>query len=313
MTARFLEPSADAPQLLSTARLLEAGLSDRAVHRQVRDGRLVRVRPGWFVDAEQYRGLRQEEKTLLAYQAYVRTSAVSPVLCLASAALVHGLRMYRVPTRIHTLSIPGHGTHNGGPAVVRHQAPLPDSDVVELQGIRVTSGECTLLDCARFLPFPDAVVLADQARALSVPRARLEKRLPEWKGQRGVRRARKVLDFMDVRAESVGETLTRLMLAEWGLPEPRIQWVIEGRSGRYRADFAWPEHRLVLEFDGELKYAHLGPQTVASVLRDERRRETEIQELGWTVIRIGWWDVTSAPAATVARIDKALHAGGARR
>lgn len=313
MTARFTDQAADGPQLLSASRLLEAGFSDRAVHRQVRDGGLVRVRHGWFVDAEQYRRLRQEEKTLLSYQAYVRTSAVSPVLCLASAALVHGLRMHRVPARIHTLSVPDHGTHNGGPDIVRHQAALPDADVVELRGIRVTSGERTLLDCARLLPFADAVVLADQARTLGVPRARLEKRLPEWKGRRGVRRARRVLSAMDVRSESVGETLTRLMLAEWGLPVPRIQWVIEGRSGRYRADFAWPEHRVVLEFDGELKYAHVGPEVVASVLRDERRREVEIQELGWTVIRIGWKDVTGAPAATVARIQEAMHSAGARR
>jgi very-short-patch-repair endonuclease len=60
----------------------------------------------------------------------------------------------------------------------------------------------------------------------------------------------------------------------------------------------------VLEFDGEAKYA--GAATLRAVLRDERRREVEIQELGWTVIRVGWNDVVHRPAATLARIEAAL-------
>ncbi|MEF3121140.1 type IV toxin-antitoxin system AbiEi family antitoxin domain-containing protein [Kocuria flava] len=312
MTALDPGPGTDLPPLLRTADLQDAGLGDRAVHRQVQEGRLVRLRAGWYVRGEPYRALWQEDRMLLGHLAYARSSTVDPVLCHASAALVHGLRLYRVPTRIHTVSAPGHGTHNGAPDVVRHQEPLPPADVVEVRGIRVTSAERTLLDCARLLPFTDAVVLADQASAVRLTRARLERRLPEWRGRRGVRRAHRVLCAMDVRAESVGETLTRLMLAEWDLPEPRLQWVIDGRSGRYRADLAWPEHRVVLEFDGRLKYAHADPEVVASVLRDERRREVEIQELGWTVIRIGWKDVVSTPETTVARIKKALQSGGRR-
>ena len=42
--------------------------------------------------------------------------------------------MYRVPTRIHTLSIPGHGTHNGGPDIVRKI--FPTAVVVSAEGAR---------------------------------------------------------------------------------------------------------------------------------------------------------------------------------
>ena len=170
-------------------------------------------------------------------------------------------------------------------------------------GLRATTGERTLLDCARLLPFTDAVVLADQAHRFGLTRARLEQRLPEWAGRRGVRRARRVLAAMDTRSESVGETLTRLMLAESVLPAPELQWVIVGRTGTYRADFAWPAQWLVLEFDGESKYS----DSAATVIRNERRREVEIQELGWTVIRVGWHDVVRTPAATVDRISAALR------
>ncbi|MFI7494634.1 DUF559 domain-containing protein [Kocuria sp. M4R2S49] len=289
--------------LMSLTQLHDTGLSGHEIRRRLRDGELHRVHPGYFTTSEAYRRLRPEEQSLLRHRALSRAASVPPVFCLASAALVHGLGLRRVPARLHTLTRPGQGTHNGYAGVVRHQEPLPESDVATVDGLRATSGERTLLDCARLLPFADAVVLADQAPRFGLTRVRLENRLLEWAGRRGVRRARCVLDAMDTRSESVGETLTRLMLAESALPAPELQWVIVGRTGSYRADFAWPEQRLVLEFDGECKYA----DSAATVIRNERRREVEIQEQGWTVIRVGWHDVVRAPAATVARIEAALR------
>lgn len=287
----------------SLNQLHDNGLSGHEIRRRLRAGELRRVHPGYYMASDAYGQLKPEEQSLLRHRALSRAASVPPVFCLASAALVHGLHLRRVPARLHTLSRPGQGTHNGYAGVVRHQERLPETDIVTVDGLRATTGERTLLDCARLLPFTDAVVLADQALRFGLTRVRLENRLPEWTGRRGVRRARRVLDAMDTRSESVGETLTRLMLAESVLPAPELQWVIVGRTGSYRADFAWPEQRLVLEFDGEMKYADVP----ATVIRNERRREIEIQELGWTVIRVGWHDVVRTPAATVARIEAALR------
>lgn len=289
--------------LISLAELRDAGLSDHDIRRRVRDDRLRRLHRGFFADAQQYHHLDPPARKLLGYRAFVRAATVPPVFCLASAALVHGLDMRRLPARVHTVSPAGQGTHNAYAHVVRHQAALPEHDVVVVDGFRATSVERTLLDCARLLPFTDAVVLADQAGRFGVTRERLEQRLPEWAGRRGVCRARSVLHAMDARSESVGETLTRLMLAGSPLPAPELQWVIVGRTGTYRADFAWPEHWLVLEFDGEIKYT----VSAADVIRNEQRREVEIQELGWTVIRVGWNDVVRNPAATLDRIEAALR------
>lgn len=288
---------------MSLHQLHDTGLSGRGIRRRLRDGDLHRVHPGYFTASDAYLRLRPEEQALLRHRALSRAASVPPIFCLASAALVHGLDLRRVPARLHTLTRPGQGTHNGYAGIVRHQEPLPASDIVTVGGLRATTGERTLLDCARLLPFTDAVVLADQAHCFGLTRARLEQRLPEWAGRRGVRRARRVLAAMDTRSESVGETLTRLMLAESVLPAPELQWVIVGRTGTYRADFAWPEQWLVLEFDGESKYS----DSAATVIRNERRREVEIQELGWTVIRVGWHDVVRTPAATVDRISAALR------
>ncbi|WP_387744559.1 DUF559 domain-containing protein [Kocuria nitroreducens] len=294
---------------MSLTQLHDTGLSGHEIRRRLRDGELHRVHPGYFTTSDAYLRLRPEQQALLRHRALSRAATVPPIFCLASAAVVHGLDLRRVPARLHTLTRPGRGTHNGYAGVVRHQEQLPEADIVTVEGLRATTGERTLLDCARLLPFPDAVVLADQGHRFGVTRSRLEERLPEWAGRRGVRRARRVLDAMDTHSESVGETLTRLMLAESVLPAPELQWVIVGRTGTYRADFAWPEHRLVLEFDGEGKYG----DDPAAVIRNERRREVEIQERGWTVIRVGWHDVVRTPAATVDRIEAALRRSASTR
>ncbi|MFI7481073.1 type IV toxin-antitoxin system AbiEi family antitoxin domain-containing protein [Kocuria sp. M1R5S2] len=288
---------------MSIRELRDTGLSDHDIRRRVRRGQLLRVRPGLFADDHQYRALDPSARQLLHHRALDLAATVPPVFCLASAALVHGMGVLRLPPRLHTVSPPGQGTHNGYASVVRHQAELPEPDVVVVHGLRATSPERTLLDCARLLPFTDAVVLVDQAGAYGLTRDQLEERLAEWAGRRGVRRARSVLEAMDSRSESVGETLTRLLLSGSRLPAPELQWTIVGRTGTYRADFAWPDHWLVLEFDGESKYA----TCTADVIRNERRREVEIQELGWTVLRVGWNDVVRRPAETLARVEAALR------
>ncbi|MFC4458677.1 hypothetical protein ACFO4M_09815 [Pseudonocardia nematodicida] len=76
-------------------------------------------------------------------------------------------------------------------------------------------------------------------------------------GRTGAGRARRVATVADGLPGSVGETLSRLALAEAGLPVPTLQWevVLAGRA--HRVDFAWPEHRLVGEFHGRVTYGRL--------------------------------------------------------
>jgi very-short-patch-repair endonuclease len=76
-----------------------------------------------------------------------------------------------------------------------------------------------------------------------------------------------------------------------------------------RLDFAWPELKVWLEFDGREKYVKFlneGESVVDVVLR-EKKRESDIAELtGWRCIRITWADL-ERPTATVARIIAMLR------
>jgi very-short-patch-repair endonuclease len=79
--------------------------------------------------------------------------------------------------------------------------------------------------------------------------------------------------------------VTRLRILDEGLPAPMSQvWI-----GPYRVDFYWPEHRLVLEADGRLKYTD-------DERWDEKRREQAIRRYRARVSRVErvtWSDVLS--------------------
>jgi len=120
--------------------------------------------------------------------------------------------------------------------------------------------------------------------------------------KRGSARARRVLGALDSRSESAGESRTRLLLRGLAIPQPEPQFSIPTESGTFRADFAWKEYKLILEFDGKYKYFDFGP--TAEVF-EERQREKTLMELGWKFIRIDWSDL-ERPYELQARIVSAL-------
>jgi very-short-patch-repair endonuclease len=115
-----------------------------------------------------------------------------------------------------------------------------------------------------------------------------------------------VLRLADPRLESVAESRTFWMMYRGGVPAPEPQFELLDEAGRVfaRLDFAWPERKVWLEFDGRekyLKHRRDGESVVDAVLR-EKERESRITELtGWRCIRITWADL-DRPNATVTRI-----------
>lgn len=123
---------------------------------------------------------------------------------------------------------------------------------------------------------------------------------------RGLRRLEDLLGLLDLRSESPGETRTRLALVAAGLPAPRLQFEIPTAEGVFRADFAWPELMVILEFDGESKYFDYRP--TPDVLLAERRRENALVVEGWTLVRARWADLSNpgvVPARVLAAFERA--------
>jgi very-short-patch-repair endonuclease len=58
----------------------------------------------------------------------------------------------------------------------------------------------------------------------------------------------------DAGAESPWETWIRYLSLRAGLPSPRTQLPVEVDGRRYRVDLGWAEDRVLVEFDGRVKY-----------------------------------------------------------
>ena len=115
----------------------------------------------------------------------------------------------------------------------------------------------------------------------------------------GSARAQTACGLADGLAQSPQETRLRLLMARGGLPPPVAQFVvrIDGRSVA-RVDFAWPEPRLAVEYDG-LWHAEAGQFT-----RD-RQRLNRLQAAGWRVVFVTAADL-HRPADLLAAIGAAL-------
>lgn len=149
-------------------------------------------------------------------------------------------------------------------------------DVVEIDGVAVTSPERTALDLGRLLWRFDALAALDQFLRRGVELDELLLELPRFKGYRGVIQLRALLPIADGRAESVAESALRLHWLDAGLPAPELQWWVADDNGvpRFRLDLAIPRIRFAAEYDGE--------EFHTDTRHDEERRGW-LDDRGWTI------------------------------
>jgi hypothetical protein len=167
------------------------------------------------------------------------------------------------------------------------------------RGVPLTTPLRTALDLGRLQPVDDAVIALD--RFLSTGLVFLDelRAAATVATGRDCRRIRAAAQLADGLAESPQETRLRLLIHHGGLPRPIAQYRIRV-DGRFlaRADFAWPQHRLALEYDGVW---HGEP----SQFRRDRQRLNRLTAAGWRVIFVTAADLRD-PGALIARIAQAL-------
>jgi hypothetical protein len=139
-----------------------------------------------------------------------------------------------------------------GPGVLVRSARL-DGDVVhDGRGMRWTDRVRTAVDLIRRDDGDESVVLLDRlvnARVVDLADVRAAvAALPRCRGGAAARRTAMLADGL---AESPPETRLRLLLHRSGLPVPIAQYEVRV-GGRFiaKVDFAWPERRFALEYDG---------------------------------------------------------------
>ncbi len=280
-----------------TSQLRERGLNGDDLARLCRRGDLVRLRRGAYAlpKAEPVGSWDEAERHRLLIAATAPQLESDAVISHASAAVLHGLPTWpETLDRVHISRSRNYGGRTRTVVAV-HCAPYVPSEVVEIDGVRVTVLARTVVDLARSRPFDEAAAAGDRALALGLAPAALSSVLLRMERWPNVRQARRVVAFLDAASESAGESVSRARIADEGLPAPQLQRQITDARGRAvaRVDFCWEDQRTIGEFDGKIKYGRLlkPGQTSQDVIFAEKVREDELRDNGWQVVRWLWSDL----------------------
>lgn len=299
--------------VLTTRQLADLGISSAALTAASRSGRVLRLRPGAFVLAQAWREMLPSNRDRVRLAAHVLTVKGIPTYSHVSAALLHGLSIWQGGPKVH-VTAPFARSGSGVPADVHFHRELLSADHVEetilKSGLlaRITTLERTVFDCARTLPFESAVILGDSASRNGCNMALVWEMANSMTGRRGVARSRKVLLAINGLSESPGETRTRLIIAQMPIEQPELQAELLATGFLYRPDFLWRRYKLIVEFDGDIKY--FAYKSTPEALVQERKRERRLMEEGWRFVRLTWADL-SEPDLVKLRILKAIAEGSA--
>jgi hypothetical protein len=190
------------------------------------------------------------------------------------------------------------GRSRGG--VIKHSLRLDDADVVEVDGLLVTSVARTVLDIASAGSFMTAVTMADRAIHIDrfgrqPPLCTREELFEAWERSlpfRAFARSRDVIAFAETNVDSVLESVSRVSMRVIGCPRPLLQTPYYDRAGFIgEADFDWPDYGTVGEADGDIKYLDPGfrnGRTAEQVVLDEKIREDRFRALPRMVSRWRW-------------------------
>ena len=204
------------------------------------------------------------------------------------------------PHDLHVLSPPGSRLRSADGLVVHRRDGAP---LVTCKTRPATAPAWTAVEVARSLRRPRGLATLDAAlRSGTCTRPELWRAAVVQAGRRGIVAVRDLIPLADGLAESPMESEARLAMIDGGLPMPRLQYdVVDGNGERRRLDFAWPDYRVAVEYDG-LDW-HSGPDA----MRRDRRRSAALMDVGWVVIAITFEDVRYRAWEFVARIDAQLR------
>lgn len=296
MTAHLFSGLLSLPDGIFTRQeALTRGVTDEVLTAAVRRGVLVRLCRGAYTSPGPW--TKGEQRRLLARAA----GRLYPDAVLAGAAAVaaHGVPLFEVP--VEPLDVARPIRREARTAHLRIR-PLRHSSTQTSWG-PAQELPVALIQTSMDHGIPAGVASIDHAlHAHLVTRSELDAVFDAIEGWPHSSRARCALQWSDGEAESLGESVTRVILrgAGWHIVS---QVPIADADGVVfaRADLGIAETKVLVEFDGKVKYTDGGPEA----LFREKKREDRIRALGYIIIRVTWADLF-APHRIVAAVAAAL-------
>jgi hypothetical protein len=260
---------------IATFQLLALGFTRRSIEHRVATGRLHRIFRGVYAVG------RRDLTRRGMWMGAVLACRLEVVLSHGSAAALWGIHA-EVGTTIHVVGLRAQDHRH--PGLVAHRSrTLRGQGRTHQDNIPVTTPLRTLLDLGTCLPAHALEAAINEADKLDlIEFSELRVAMDEWRGQRGVRPLREILDRGEfVLTDSELERRFLPIAKRAGLGTPLTQHRVNG----FRVDFYWPDLGLVVETDG-LRY-HRTP----SAQRKDRLRDQTHIAAGLIPLRFTHWQV----------------------
>lgn len=295
------------------AEALEAGCTINDIRTAVRHGEWRRLRKGAYVFADEWASLDAPARHWLRTRAAVQTLGDDVAVSHASGVIGHGIDDWRLDlSRIHVTRLDRRSGRIVGD-VVQHERGKADPDVRVVAGIRVLEPQRCVLEAAVHLDREAAFCLLESGlRSRRFDRTELEEAYAALHSRHRMGRLQPLVAMAGSRSGSVAESRGSWIFDQAGLPAPEQQWEVLRADGSLVGvvDWVWHEWRLIVEFDGKVKYSGRFGQTGPDAVFAEKRREDEIRELtGYRFLRLTWDDLDD-PVRLVARIRGMARVAG---
>lgn len=259
------------------------------------DPAYVRVRRGVYASTAVWQTLRPWERYLARVHAYAITHP-GAVFSHESAAVLLGMPVFGEPRHIHVYDPGGAGSWRSGDVTVH--TSIDESRVVDLGPFAATSVTETAVALARVLPPAFAVGVLDAALRPALLGEQGREELAQLASERSARRGRSRLNWAleraNGRAESPGESLSRVVIEWLGFEPPELQRVFHLEGFTDRTDFYWEGQHVIGESDGDVKYGAPDPEEARRALLEEKRREDRLRRATDGFARWGWREAIRA-------------------
>lgn len=309
-----IAPHAPERGYVTRAQFLSQGFDDRAIRSAVRIGLLKRLRQGTYVYAATFDRLTPEQQHVVVVRSVADRLGPAVAVSHQSACAVHGIALFDVDlANVHVTRLDGSAgrTEYG---IVHHLGQVvAEDELMEVDGMLVVKPARAMFETSTRCGVESAIVTLDSGLHLAL--ASLDE-LIELGGQmwnwQGARKARYAVTLADERAESPGESRSRLLFRRANLPLPELQVEVRDSDGRLLGytDFGWLEYRHVGEFDGRVKYGGItgDRRTPQQIVFAEKKREDAIRRQLFGMSRWVWSDLDpDRSASTVNRIRAGLE------
>lgn len=264
--------------VVSRAQLIGLGMSESAIKRRLRGGRLHVLHPAVY--AVGHRALPREGRWLAA----VLRGGEEAVLSHRSAAELWGILRGQPRERID-IATPSSTRSTG--SIRRHCLRLAADEVTLRRRIPVTTLTRTICDMSTILSVEGMEAVVREAEYLHRLRPRqLEAHLERHPGQRGAATVATCLRRLGAgprgRVRSRLEARFASLLSRSDLPQPELNALLDLGNRKVQADCLWSEHRVIVELDG--RKAH-GTRVA---FEGDRERDRRLQAAGWRVVHVTW-------------------------